>query len=85
MAGFARVRKAKFRDDKLVTFDLIQEGGFGLAEIGFLQEFVANGRPSLDTEQGKVIDHAEKLSPQEQCATAFGFVTLNPPFWRSSL
>src|SRR2546423_1230166 len=26
-----------------------------------------------------------KLSPQEQCATAFGFVTLKPPFCRSSL
>ena len=24
--------------------------------------------------------HAEKLSPQEQWATAFGLVTLNPPF-----
>ena len=28
---------------------------------------------------------AEKLSPQEQWATALGLVTLNPPFWRSSL
>ncbi len=28
--------------------------------------------------------YAEKLSPQEQWATAFGFVTLNPPFWSSS-
>jgi len=40
---------------------------------------------ALDAEQGEVIDHAENLSPQEQCATAFGFVTLNPPFCRSSL
>lgn len=24
--------------------------------------------------------HAAKLSPQEQCATAFGLVTLKPPF-----
>src|SRR5438445_4331968 len=30
-------------------------------------------------------DHAAKLSPQEQCATAFGLVTLKPPFCRSSL
>ena len=36
-------------------------------------------------EQAEIIRHAAKLSPQEQCATAFGFVTLNPPFWRSSL
>src|SRR5471030_1816998 len=36
-------------------------------------------------EQSEIIDHAAKLSPQEQCATAFGFVTLNPPFCRSSL
>src|ERR1051325_11728117 len=35
--------------------------------------------------KSEIIDHAAKLSPQEQCATAFGFVTLNPPFCRSSL
>ena len=29
--------------------------------------------------------HTAKLSPHEQCATAFGLVTLNPPFCRSSL
>ena len=29
--------------------------------------------------------YAAKLSPHEQCASAFGFVTLNPPFCRSSL
>src|SRR5205807_4665924 len=33
----------------------------------------------------EIISHAAKLSPHEQCATAFGFVTLNPPFCRSSL
>src|SRR5437868_12062140 len=42
------------------------------------------GRAGL-VEQREEIGHAAKLSPQEQCATAFGFVTLNPPFWRSSL
>jgi hypothetical protein len=31
-------------------------------------------------EKREAIDHAAKLSPQEQCATAFGFVTLKPPF-----
>src|SRR5437588_9446972 len=31
------------------------------------------------------LGQAAKLSPQEQCATAFGLVTLNPPFCRSSL
>src|SRR4051794_14135903 len=36
-------------------------------------------------EQREIIGHAAKLSPQEQCATAFGFVTLKPPFCRSSL
>src|SRR5882762_9657798 len=36
-------------------------------------------------QQREVIRHAAKLSPQEQCATAFGLVTLNPPFCRSSL
>ena len=34
---------------------------------------------------GRGLVYAEKLSPQEQCATAFGFETLKPPFWRSSL
>src|SRR5947199_1302368 len=28
---------------------------------------------------------AAKLSPQEQCEVAFGLVTLNPPFCKSSL
>src|SRR6267378_8107908 len=31
------------------------------------------------------VNQAAKLSPQEQCATAFGLVTLKPPFCRSSL
>src|SRR5947199_3033936 len=31
------------------------------------------------------VDQAAKLSPQEQCETAFGLVTLKPPFCRSSL
>ena len=40
---------------------------------------------SRQTEFGEVVAHAEKLSPQEQWATALGFVTLKPPFCRSSL
>src|SRR6202011_5257348 len=36
-------------------------------------------------QQSEVIGHAAKLSPQEQCATALGLVTLKPPFCRSSL
>src|SRR6266446_5003910 len=35
--------------------------------------------------ESPAFDQTAKLSPQEQCATAFGFVTLNPPFCRSSL
>src|SRR5205814_8702273 len=31
------------------------------------------------------VNQAAKLSPHEQCATAFGLVTLKPPFCRSSL
>ena len=68
-----------------VGFGLIQTERFCLAKVDVLQGFFVNCGPSLDIEEGEVIDHAEKLSPQEQCATAFGFVTLNPPFWRSSL
>ena len=44
-----------------------------------------NPRHARDSEFRKVVVHAEKLSPQEQWATAFGFVTLNPPFCKSSL
>ena len=33
----------------------------------------------------KLYSYAAKLSPHEQCEVAFGFVTLNPPFCRSSL
>jgi hypothetical protein len=42
-------------------------------------------RPAREVEDGEEVGHAEKLSPQEQWATAFGLVTLKPPFWRSSL
>ena len=54
-------------------------------EIFFLQLFRIEPGPSRFIEEREVIGHAEKLSPQEQCATAFGFVTLKPPFCRSSL
>src|SRR6185312_134776 len=54
-------------------------------EIFLLQpERVEPGSPRF-AEEREVIGHAEKLSPQEQCATAFGLVTLKPPFCRSSL
>ena len=43
-------------------------------------------RAARFAEQGEeILRHAEKLSPHEQCATALGFVTLKPPFCRSSL
>ena len=32
-----------------------------------------------------LVRQAAKLSPQEQCEVAFGLVTLNPPFCKSSL
>src|ERR1700748_98077 len=51
----------------------------------FLERGRIEPRYSRLFEQREIIRHAAKLSPQEQCATAFGFVTLNPPFWRSSL
>ena len=40
---------------------------------------VEPGAPRL-IEKGEIICHAAKLSPQEQCATALGLVTLKPPF-----
>ena len=51
----------------------------------FLQRLELEPGPARLIEQGEVIRHAAKLSPQEQCATAFGLVTLKPPFCRSSL
>src|SRR3954467_7202864 len=51
----------------------------------FFQCFGIEPRNSRLVEEREIIRHAAKLSPQEQCATAFGFVTLNPPFCRSSL
>src|SRR2546423_5571210 len=51
----------------------------------FLQRRRLQPRYARLLEQRKIIGHAAKLSPQEQCATAFGFVTLNQPFDRSSL
>src|SRR5471032_1380425 len=47
--------------------------------------FGVEPRAACLMEQSEVIGHAEKLSPQEQCATAFGLVTLKPPFCKSSL
>lgn len=61
----------------------VQAGGLAevsLLEIGFVQEGTTS-----QAEDGKIVGHAEKLSPQEQWATALGFDTLKPPFWRSSL
>src|SRR5215831_2583836 len=58
---------------------------FTFAEIELAQGLEIDQRPPLESEKGKVIGHAEKLSPHEQWATAFGFVTLNPPFCKSSL
>src|SRR5437016_14646480 len=39
----------------------------------------------LNSVQSRLFLYAAKLSPQEQCEVAFGLVTLNPPFCRSSL
>ena len=57
----------------------------GLLMIGVLQLIRIEPGCAWLIEKSEVIDHAAKLSPQEQWATAFGFVTLNPPFCRSSL
>src|SRR5438876_3793735 len=69
----------------LVRSSRIQTERFTFVEICSLDSFFGDRGPPLDTKEREIINHAEKLSPQEQCATAFGFVTLNPPFWRSSL
>jgi hypothetical protein len=37
-----------------------------LSEVGFLQIIIVNCGTPLDSEHGEIIDHAEKLSPQEQ-------------------
>ena len=53
--------------------------------IFFLHHVSIEPRQTRLLEEKEEISHAAKLSPQEQCATAFGLVTLNPPFCRSSL
>lgn len=63
----------------------IRMRGGGCTQIAFLEIGIVGNGPGVDAEQGKSVRHAEKLSPHEQCATALGFVTLNPPFCRSSL
>jgi hypothetical protein len=40
---------------------------------------------AIRNQKRRTRSHTAKLSPHEQWATAFGFVTLNPPFCRSSL
>ena len=53
--------------------------------IFFLHHVSIQPRQTRLLEEKEEISHAAKLSPQEQCATAFGLVTLNPPFCKSSL
>ena len=53
--------------------------------IFFLHHVSIQPRQTRLLEEKEEVSHAAKLSPQEQCATAFGLVTLNPPFCRSSL
>ena len=53
--------------------------------VFFLHHVGIQPRQTRLLEEKEEISHAAKLSPQEQCATAFGLVTLNPPFCRSSL
>src|SRR6202011_1032139 len=77
--------KRRINCNQLARSNRIRMERFTFAEISSLHGFFSDRGPPLDTKEGEVINHAEKLSPQEQCATAFGFVTLNPPFWRSSL
>src|ERR1700736_5273702 len=77
--------KRRINCNQLARSNRIRMERFTFAEISSLHGFFSDRGPPLDTKEGEVINHAAKLSPQEQCATAFGFVTLNPPFWRSSL
>jgi len=50
----------------------------------FFQRVRIQPRRPWDAEDGEVVRHAEKLSPQEQWASAFGLLTLKPPFCKSS-
>ena len=58
---------------------------FTFTEIELAQRIEIDQRPPLEPEKSKIIGRAEKLSPHEQWATAFGLVTLKPPFCKSSL
>src|SRR5215469_9107741 len=56
---------------------------------GFEANWDSPQNPSSRRRQDSIVAASEvrfsvqtaKLSPHEQCATAFGFVTLKPPFW----
>src|ERR1017187_5962415 len=80
--GFVDVREVRIRSGRRLAVGV---GDFSELVIFFLQLFRIEPRPARLLQEREVIDHAAKLSPQEQCATAFGLVTLKPPFCRSSL
>src|SRR5437868_15130129 len=69
-ARYARVAAARLR---------IRVRLQGLLMVAVLQLDQVEPRCAWLIKKREIIDHAAKLSPQEQCATAFGFVTLNPP------
>ena len=72
--------KRRIDRNQLARSSRIRMERFTFAELSSLDGFFSDRGPPLEIKEGEVINHAEKLSPQEQCATAFGFVTLNPPF-----
>lgn len=61
-------------------------GGFkvGSLQLGFIQRGTWWQAEQLEA-VGHRRNQAAKLSPQEQVTTAFGFFTLKPPCWMSSL
>jgi hypothetical protein len=51
----------------------------GKVKEPLLQQLSAKPWPPRHPEQGEMVGHALKLSPQEQLVAALGFFTLNPP------
>ena len=86
--GFAQGRLRRVEPREIHVLARLLVGVFSAAEAveRLLDALRVEPRPArLAEPREEIFRHAEKLSPHEQCATALGFVTLKPPFCRSSL
>src|ERR1041385_3366478 len=76
---------ARARRDSLFPLLALDKIENAFLTIGQHPTIIGEGDQCASSNEQMRLGQTAKLSPQEQCATAFGFVTLNPPFCRSSL